>query len=83
VTKRKPLEWYGVERNGKALGPAGEFPRCSKCCDLLFMPLFAEAVASCAIEQAGSAANLARRVIEDYHARRHPAAEWGLDGDRT
>lgn len=82
MTKRKPLEWYGVERNGQPFGPIGEFPDCGKCCELLFMPLFAEAVHSVSIEHPGSPADLARRTINSYHERRHPAAEWGLGGGR-
>jgi hypothetical protein len=75
VTKRKPLEWYD---SGSDLGIDGHVPDCGACCDLLFMPGFTEAVYSVGIEHPGDPADLAKRAVEDYHARRHPAAEWGL-----
>lgn len=78
MTKPKPLQWYGATRNGEDIGVGGQIPDCPKCLDLLFSPGFTEAVHSVAIEHPGSPANLARRTIEGYHNRRHPAAEWGL-----
>jgi hypothetical protein len=76
VTKRKPLEWHDATVSGVGVGH--KLPGCSKCCDLLFMPGFTEAVYSVGIEHPGDPADLAKRAIESYHARRHPAAEWGL-----
>jgi hypothetical protein len=76
VTRRKPLQWYGATDVGVGVG--GQLPGCDKCCDLLFMPGFAEAVYSVSIEHPGDPADLAKRTIDSYHARRHPAGEWGL-----
>ena len=76
MTKRKPLQWYPATEDG--IGVGAMLPGCTKCCDLLFMPLFAEAVYSVSIEHTGSPSDLARRTIVSYHERRHPAAEWGL-----
>lgn len=76
MTKRKPLQWYSATVGG--VGVNGMTPGCDKCADLLFMTGFAEAVYSVSIEHPGSPASLARRTIESYHERRHPAAEWGL-----
>lgn len=75
MTKRKPLEWHDASAD---VGVDGKIPGCGKCCELLFSPLFVEAVYSVAIERAGSPADLARRTIEGYHGRRHPAVEWRL-----
>lgn len=77
MTKRKPLAWFSTITG---VGVDGELPACGKCCDLLLMPLFAEAVCSVSIEHPGDPADLARRTIVDYHERRHPADEWGIDG---
>jgi hypothetical protein len=79
MTKRKPLDWYDT---GHRIGVDGKIPDCDQCHTLLFSPGFVEAVHSVSIGHPGSPGDLARRVIEAYHARRHPAAEWGLDGDR-
>lgn len=76
MTKAKPLEWHGATADGVGLG--GQLPGCAKCCDLLFMPGFAEAVYSVSIEHPGDPADLAKRTVNSYHQRRHPAAEWGL-----
>lgn len=69
--KPKPLEWYSAGVEG--IGVGGQLPKCAKCCDLLFKRGFAEAVSSAAIEHPTSpaAGDLARRIIEDYHQRRH------------
>ena len=77
MTKRKPLQWYDTTITG--VGVAGKFPDCDHCTELLFMPGFTEAVHSVAIEHPGSPAGLAKRTLDDYHARRHPAGEWGLE----
>lgn len=76
MTKRKPLQWYGATVEGVGVG--GLLPQCGPCCDLLFRPGFVEAVYSVSIEHPGEPSDLARRTIESYHQRRHPAAEWGL-----
>jgi hypothetical protein len=76
MTKRKPLQWYDSTVDGAGVG--GKYPDCDKCTRLLFMPGFTEAVHSVAIEHTGSPAALAKRTIDSYHARRHPAGEWGL-----
>jgi hypothetical protein len=80
MTRRKPLAWDDATRPN--LGVAGKFPACGRCCDLLFMPGFTEAVYSVSIEHPGDPADLARRTIESYHERRHPAGEWGLGETR-
>jgi hypothetical protein len=76
VTKPKPLEWFDAVDYGPDID--GRLPACYRCCDLLTTTGFAEAVASVAIESGGTAADLARRTVEAYHQRQHPAAEWGL-----
>jgi len=75
VTRRKPLAWYGA--TAADVGVDGELPDCGKCCDLLLAPGFVEAVYSVSIEYPGDPAELAKRTINSYHERRHPAAEWG------
>lgn len=74
MTKRKPLEWYHATAN---IGVDGKLPACTTCCDLLLSPGFVEAVYSVSIEHPGDPADLATRTINQYHERRHPAAEWG------
>ncbi|HLL69037.1 MAG TPA: hypothetical protein VK453_25480 [Micromonosporaceae bacterium] len=61
MTKRKPLTWDGG------------WPLCEECMELLVSSGFVEACASVAIEHATSAGTLARRTVNEYHARRHPA----------
>jgi hypothetical protein len=67
VTKRKPLQWYSATD-----GSDREFPGCMTCAELLFSPMFMEAVYSVSIETPGSPDELARRTINVFHARRHP-----------
>lgn len=69
MTKRKPLEWYDSE--------LGAMPGCTRCCDLLFRPMFTEAVYSVSIEHPGSPEDLMRRTITQFHERRHPADMFG------
>jgi hypothetical protein len=63
VTKRKPLTWYDTGN--------GRIPDCTACCDLLFAPLFAEAVYSTAIEHPGDPTDMAQRAINTYHESGH------------
>lgn len=63
MTARKPLVWYQSD-----LGPV---PDCVVCMDRLTTPGFVEAVYSVAIEHPGDPLDLARRVIDRYHANRH------------
>lgn len=66
MTKRKPLQWYDTEF-GPLPGAVGH----------IFAPGFAEACESVAIEHPTSAADLARRVLDHYHAQRHPVGMLG------
>jgi hypothetical protein len=76
VTKRKPLTWHDIGHD-IGIGIDGHIPNCDPCWDLLCTPGFIAAVYSVAIEHPGDPADLARQTIDTYHARRHPAAEWG------
>ncbi len=66
MTKRKPLEWLDTEW--------GDLPDCDECAQLMFSPLFVEAVHSIGIENGGDAGERARRTIDHYHLSRHK--EW-------
>jgi hypothetical protein len=77
VTKRKPLAWYDTGHN---YGIDGNVPACDECSALLLSVGFIDAVYSVGIEHPGDPADLAKRVIDDYHARRHPADEWRAAG---
>lgn len=68
MTKRKPLAWFSASAN---IGVDGQLPDCTTCCDFLLRPLFVEAVYSCAIENGGDPAGMARRTINHFHANRH------------
>lgn len=64
VTKRKALSWYNSD--------LGEVPDCAECLNYLLAPGVIEAAHSIAIEHPESAAVLARRLLNQYHADRHP-----------
>lgn len=66
--RRRPLTWYDATAD---VGVDGRLPACDTCCDLLLRAGFAEAVYSVALDR-GDPADLARRAIDSYHARRHP-----------
>ncbi len=66
MTKRKPLEWFHASD-----GSDGMIPQCSTCAERYLDPMFMEAVYSVAIERGGGGPDLAKRVIDQFHANRH------------
>jgi hypothetical protein len=64
LSRRKPLEWYDDGRGGR-------YPGCTDCFERLVAPMFVEAVYSVSIEHPGDPADLAKRVIDRYHANGH------------
>jgi hypothetical protein len=68
VTKRKPLGWY--DTGYRNVGINGRMPTCIDCMDYL-TPLLVEACYSVAIETGGDPADLAKRTLDEYHAKRH------------
>ncbi len=63
MTGRKPLVWVSTTW--------GDVPDCRRCVKELASPGFAQAVASVSIEHPTPPYDLARRVLDGFHANRH------------
>ncbi len=63
---RRPLEWHFDQH--------GALPGCTSCAELYLSATLAEAVASCALDRTDpddDPTDMARRVVEHYHATGH------------
>jgi hypothetical protein len=78
MRERKPRSLKWRDATDDHVGIDGKLPNCRPCRELLDNRWFTQAVYSVSSETLEDPVDVARRTVERFHTRGHPAGGWGL-----